>query len=279
MENPLVSCLMVTGGEERAWWAERAYQAFVEQQDYDNRELLVVNESKGTPWEFRVTSEEQAAKDGVRVREIMLPHASCSVGEMRNISKTEADGAWLCQWDDDDWSSPIRVASQMKHRKEGCCQTLYAQVRYCMNTGTAYAYTNPGTGIAGTLLHPRTDFLYPAQQVHEDSMFLLAGWENRITVLDNYVCPHLYIRFCHGDNLSGRKRVMRKYAEEKWKGRWVDLPEQWGWMPRKAAAYLKGVLTQRYGVKIPYTPWIDVLLRRREEHMTDDDTIRGLRAD
>lgn len=268
--EPLVTCVMVTGGPERQWWAQRSFLAYCKQKRYPNRELLVINESQGTEWEFHVVP------DGVDVnaREIMLPYHVHTLGSLRNIGKTEAEGDWILQWDDDDWFHHERIYDQMRFRQDGYCQTLFAQVRYCMRTGTAYTYSNPGTGIAGTILHPRTDFMYPNQTGWEDTPFLLGGWgEDRISVLNNVVRPHLYIRFFHGNNLSDARHVMRKYAETKWHGRWVDLPEQWGWVSRPAAHYLHQILPKHYGVKLPPRPWVDVLARRRRKHHTDDDVI------
>lgn len=275
MADPLVTCVMVTGGEHRAWWAERSCRAFLDQKGYPNRELLIINESLGTDWEFNVIPEEDFEED-VLVRELHLPYQSHTVGEMRNLAKEEAEGNWILQWDDDDWSHPSRVCDQMRFREDGHCQTLFAQIRYSTTTGTAYVYSNPGTGIAGTILHPKTDFLYPAQTNYEDTLFLLGGWPGRIRVLDNYVRPHLYIRFFHGENLNDHKHVMRKYAEPKWRNRWVDLPEQWGWMSRHAATYLKHVLTIYYDVQVPKRAWVDTLALRGVSHVTDDDTIQGL---
>ena len=275
-DDPLVTCVMVTGGEGREWWAYRSYRAFVEQERYPNRELLIINESGGTEWEFRILAGCNHPGDGVAAREVMIPYHAFTVGEMRNMAMRDAHGDWILQWDDDDWSHPERVYYQMQFRKEGCCQTLYAQVRYSTRTKTAYTYSNPGTGIAGTILHPKTDFLYPSQTNYEDTLFLRGGWEGRICVLDNYVCPHLYIRFFHGDNLNAAKHVMRKYAEKKWRGRWVDLPEQWGWMSRRAVVYLRHVLKMYYQIAPPARCWSDVLAKRKEEHITDNDTILGL---
>jgi hypothetical protein len=276
MDDPLVTCVMVTGGKGREWWAHRSFRSFLRQKGYPNRELLVINESGETPWEYRVTTSNQGDRQGLPTREIVLPFHSHTVGQMRNIGKSEASGAWILQWDDDDWFHETRVREQMKFREEDCCQVLFAQVRYSTVSGTAYTYSNPGTGIAGTILHPRTDFLYPSQTNNEDTLFLLGRWEGKIKVLDNYACPHLYIRFHHGDNLNHAKHVMRKYAERKWRGRWVDLPEQWGWMSRHAVAYLRHVLPTHYSIPVPPLVWVDVLARRRKQHVTDAPIISGL---
>jgi glycosyltransferase involved in cell wall biosynthesis len=271
---------MVTGGsKKREWWAKRSYQAFVEQQ-YSRRELLVVNESRDADWQYAVLPDVVELSPGVAAREVFVPHGKWTVGELRNIGLSEADGDWILQWDDDDWAHPRRAQEQMKWRQEDCCQTLFAQVRYSVSKNTAYTYSNPYTGIAGTILHPKTDFRYPAQMRGEDTLFMRAGWEpDRFTVLDNYTCPHLYIRFFHGGNLGDQQHVMRKYAEGKWRNRWVEYPSQWGWMARKSVAYLRQVLQSRYDITVPENVWIDVLARRNESHATDDDQIPGLRVE
>jgi glycosyltransferase involved in cell wall biosynthesis len=266
-----VTATMVTGGEHREWWAKRSLASF-HAQTYSDCELLVINESGGTPWEFRVLPLDH----DLRTREIVLPHKSHTVGQMRNLAKAEAGGDWVIQWDDDDWHHEKRIHQQMLHRQEGRCQVLFAQVRYSVPRGTAYVYSNPGTGISGTILHPKTDFLYPNQTNFEDMLFLLGGWEGKLDVLDNRLFPHLYIRFFHGENLNDEKHVMRKYAEKKWYSRWIDLPEQWGFISRNSVSYLRHVLDAHYDIPHRRSNWADVLGMRKQKHPTDDAVIPGI---
>ncbi|MEZ0389670.1 MAG: glycosyltransferase [Verrucomicrobium sp.] len=104
--NPLVSCLMVTG--RRRALAELAVRAF-RHQTYANRELVVIDDSGEAP-PGHVTKDD----DGGRIRWICVPAEGRPLGALRNVALAEARGDLLCQWDDDDLSSPARLERQAR---------------------------------------------------------------------------------------------------------------------------------------------------------------------
>jgi glycosyltransferase involved in cell wall biosynthesis len=98
---PLVSCVMPT--RDRADFALHAIDLF-RRQDYEHRELLVVGDG----------DDDLAARmpDDPRVRYLRAPRGE-SVGTKRNRACAAARGAFLAQWDDDDWYGPGRLSAQL----------------------------------------------------------------------------------------------------------------------------------------------------------------------
>jgi glycosyltransferase involved in cell wall biosynthesis len=101
---PLVSCLCVTNG--RGEMLKRAIRCFLEQV-YGNKELVVVYPS----WD-QSTQRTLASFDDSRIKPHALDISGLTLGDLRNISMEVASGEYLCNWDDDDWSSPYRIREQ-----------------------------------------------------------------------------------------------------------------------------------------------------------------------
>lgn len=217
--QPLVSCVMVTGkSPQREALARVAIQSY-QQQDYPNRELVIVNDG-----------EFSLACDDPTIREIRVPTTPrLSLGELRNIGLEEARGDWICQWDDDDYSGPGRIRLQLEAARPGCCVLLLWQVRYSFVTNYAFV-AGIREGIPGTILHPRTSGRYRAEGKHEDTHFWkdVFGTERRI-LLDNNsrsgLRPSLYMRFYHGANTWNARHVMQGRVQPTHANRW-DLARE-----------------------------------------------------
>jgi len=248
MSKPLVTCMMMTGkGPGRAWMAQMAALSFT-LQSYPNKQLVIINQSKGLPHEYRVTDGEALAGWGDSVEEILIERPS-TLGAMRNQGLEAADGEWLLSWDDDDWQHEERIASMMRQRRGKKAVLPTSHVRFSFPQGTAYCYHNPG-GCGGLMLFPRTGSRYAEMERGEDSRFV-NNFHDRLIVWENRRLAHLYLRFFHGGNIGNASHIMRKYAEAKWRGRWVGDATQSGFLSVPSAAYLKGTLVKRYGVKFP----------------------------
>jgi glycosyltransferase involved in cell wall biosynthesis len=97
----LVSCVMPTCN--RADFALHAIGLFG-CQDYEHRELLVVDDG----------DDDLAARmpDDPRVRYVRAPRGE-SIGAKRNRGCAAAQGAFVAQWDDDDWYGSGRLSAQL----------------------------------------------------------------------------------------------------------------------------------------------------------------------
>jgi glycosyltransferase involved in cell wall biosynthesis len=97
----LVTCIMPT--RDRRHFVPRAI-AYFQRQDYAERELIIVDDG------------EDAVADLVpsdaRIRYVRLDGPR-SVGAKRNLACEMAHGVAIAHWDDDDWSAPSRLSTQM----------------------------------------------------------------------------------------------------------------------------------------------------------------------
>ncbi|MGF1655768.1 MAG: glycosyltransferase [Verrucomicrobiales bacterium] len=105
---PRVSCLMVTG--KRPSLAALAIACF-RAQTYPHCELIVVDDS-GTDALVDVLNREETGPFR-SIRWLRLPSEGKPLGALRNVALDAAEGDFLCQWDDDDLSSPHRLEHQL----------------------------------------------------------------------------------------------------------------------------------------------------------------------
>jgi glycosyltransferase involved in cell wall biosynthesis len=104
--DPLVSCIMPT-------WNRRAFvPAAIDcwlKQTYENRELIILDDG------------DDRIKDLIpansKIVYIELP-SRISTGAKRNRCCEAARGKIICHFDDDDWSSPGRIADQVARLRE-----------------------------------------------------------------------------------------------------------------------------------------------------------------
>jgi glycosyltransferase involved in cell wall biosynthesis len=103
--QPLVSCLMVSRGDVRV--LRYSLDCYL-RQDYANRELILVTSHPST--ELRALVDRCAA---ARVKLVEAPDG-LTLGELRNISYSHAEGEFVCSWDDDDLFDPQRLSTCIK---------------------------------------------------------------------------------------------------------------------------------------------------------------------
>jgi UDP:flavonoid glycosyltransferase YjiC (YdhE family)/glycosyltransferase involved in cell wall biosynthesis len=188
---PLISCLMVTRG--RAEFALRAIHCF-RIQTYPNRELLIIDDD---PDDTLARAIAQLADP--HIRHIRLPDTGRSLGDLRNLAVTEAAGAYVAQWDDDDLSDPERLAIQMAAiRTLGAtaCMLQRQQIWWPDQERIALSIQRPWEG---SLLCARERLpRYPALGKGEDTPVTLSVLQReRVALLD---APTLYTYVCHGHN-------------------------------------------------------------------------------
>jgi GT2 family glycosyltransferase len=106
-ERLLVSCVMPTGN--RADFALQAVALF-QAQDYEQRELIIVDDG-----DDHLVSK---LPDDPRVRYVRSPSGE-SIGAKRNRACAQARGAFIAQWDDDDWYGPRRLSAQLAPLLDG----------------------------------------------------------------------------------------------------------------------------------------------------------------
>lgn len=201
--RPLVSAVMITGkSNARLPMASLAVTQF-QRQTYEETELIIVN-----------TGRDALYRPARNITEIKLPQGQLSLGELRNIALDHASGEWVIQWDDDDVHHPDRISYQMSHVSGTQPQVLLYQTRLDLRTGESFCFSDP-LGIAGTILHPRTELRYPAMAKSEDAVFSKSLGARP---LNNYDRHDIYIRLFHGLNTWDSEHVIdrpRKLADAK----------------------------------------------------------------
>jgi len=211
---PFVSCVCVTGKTQ--WHVDHLLPQAIEcfqRQTYpaDRRELVVVSDNISAP----------LPPEGTGLRTVLAPHGS--LGALRNLGLEKARGDLIMQWDDDDWHHPKRIEEQVEaylNQPDRPC-FLKRQLCYSWDTDVLYVREFPDRQfpcIAGTILHPKTDFRYPDLGRDEDTEFAKQWPIQHWNVMD--VSPLLYLRFSHDDSTSGHEHVMREAAH--WpRGTWA----------------------------------------------------------
>ena len=133
---PKISCLLVTANG-RIEYFKKSVQCFLSQ-TYPNKELLIINEG---PREYQEEISEYISQfDNADIRTEFL-NGEYTLGALRNISIGLADGDLFCQWDDDDFNAPQRLATQysfMFHNPDVQVCYLSDQLHYYFHNNEIY---------------------------------------------------------------------------------------------------------------------------------------------
>ncbi len=212
---PSVSCLMVT--LDRLTLAKRSIRSFAAQ-SYEDRDLLVVTDGDER---FRKALERYVSALGLdgRVRFVYPEGERLTLGRLRNISLEEARGDLVCQWDDDDYSHPSRLAVQaghmLKEQAAACFMTDHLQFIEDQRVICWIDWTVDGTLTGTAQLAPGTvmmfrdgRFRYPEEGPNarqgEDSVFLESVY-GAVPVAHLGGAGHLYLYQFHGRNTFPRE--------------------------------------------------------------------------
>lgn len=210
----MISCLLVTANG-RFDYFQRSVQCFLDQ-TYPAKELVIVNEG---PEEYQQKiSEYIQSLERKDIRTEFL-YGNYTLGGLRNISLGLANGEIFCQWDDDDFNFPSRLATQysfLHRRPEIQVCYLSDQLHYYFSSHELFwedwkMYLSGGNIkhmlIPGTIMGYRKDLpaRYPSSgnksKTGEDTVFsnqLLSLGVN-IDVLSGY--GHLQVYSYHGKNV------------------------------------------------------------------------------
>jgi len=207
MTEPLVSCLMVTGG--RPELVRRAVWCFLSQ-SYPNKELVILSDHEPDESDLRPLELVDS-----RIRVCMTPHdPSRRLGELRNMTIDMARGEWLTQWDDDDWYGPDRIAVQLKAALDtdrGASALKFTLMHLCTADGRTMSFRGD-TGIAtpGTILHRRTQVRYPNIGKNEDGEFLRAVRNELGLAVLGEEHSSSFVRVFHGSNTWDEHHFLKR---------------------------------------------------------------------
>jgi glycosyltransferase involved in cell wall biosynthesis len=197
---PLVSCIMPT--RNRRIFVRQALRYF-ERQDYQNRELIIVDDGDDRIADLLPTD--------ARIHHIALPRTT-SIGEKRNIACEQAHGDIIAHWDDDDWYAPHRLQYQVApllDKKaditglETSCFFDLSQWQAWICTPELHRRLFVGDVHGGTLVYWRNVWQryarYPARSLAEDALFLREACR-RGAHLQKLPHAHSFVYIRHASN-------------------------------------------------------------------------------
>jgi glycosyltransferase involved in cell wall biosynthesis len=173
-------------------------------QTYPERQLLILNH--GEP-----LFADKNLPDRVTEKTVQRPP---TLGELRNLAFDFIHTPYFIAWDDDDWSHPERMERQyaaLAHSKRQAC-VLAAYLTLDLTTGASFVRVGVNRrgqpGALNTILAAITEIRYPPWHRHEDSVFA-EFYRERNQLRAIAMNPAMYVRTCHGENVSGRGHILR----------------------------------------------------------------------
>lgn len=168
-------------------------------QSHPDKELVVLCEDDDTA--TRQFLDSLAPSPDLKV--ITLPRqADRHLGLLRNYAISQASGAYICQWDDDDWYHPERLRYQLsllEGTPYAAC-VLSRELIFDTNTGTAWL--SCVRDWEGSVLCLREEALahpYGNLEKGEDTPMITALQQERLLYTDPAITPY-YIYIFHGAN-------------------------------------------------------------------------------
>jgi glycosyltransferase involved in cell wall biosynthesis len=241
-DHPLVSCLCVSW--KRAAKLERALRGFLGQ-SYPNRELVIVHQDDDPETRALVSEYTKAyggssggGTSGPTIRGVEVQSSPrLKLGELRNVSLDACRGEYFCQWDDDDWNHPDRIATLLAAVRDNFQTASILTNILVFDSRDRRAYVSLFRLWEGTLLCRRDaideGLRYPGRGVAEDSLFL-----NRLVARSGIypvVAPGLYIYDIHQQNSWPREHHELLFSQ--------SLP-----LSPSASALVDDILNEKYSL-------------------------------
>lgn len=188
---PLVSAMMVT--RDRPHKARFALDCF-RRQTYPNKELVIVDDGNDD-----TLAREVAELADPRIRMVRRPDRGELLGVLRNVAVAEAAGTFVCQWDDDDLSHPLRLEAQIRAIRRTGAQ-VSVLTRWTLWWVAARRFAIGEQRMWEGSLVVRKDLVppYPNKWIAEDTDVVAQLMDTAcIAELDQ---PRLYVYIVHGTN-------------------------------------------------------------------------------
>lgn len=210
MFNHHITAIMVTGKTTARYpIAMGAVQSFLSQEYRGQKLLLIINDNP-----IPLYPDPAAIPAGVVELHIQHQQEKYTLGALRNMAfeHVPKDG-YMVQWDDDDWSHPLRLQYQVDATNDGCASILRWQTQYDLRTGKCFAGCGKDAkvkGFAGTMLFPAAvNARFTLKPKGEDTDFLVAvRAAMELKVISN--SPTMFMHFCHENNTWHPEHVMKR---------------------------------------------------------------------
>lgn len=196
--NETIACLCVTHNKPSL--LERAINCFFNQR-YDKKQMVIVYEDIDLITEKYLNSCNFPKE--IKCIKAISSTAKLSLGELRNLSISHADGSYVCQWDDDDWFHPNRLSVQMSYINKNKDRSASILARWTIfDSINNEVYISNRRLWEGSIMCQRDMMLekpYPSLNKGEDTSVIdFLNEKKIITVIEDY--PELYVYNYHGEN-------------------------------------------------------------------------------
>lgn len=172
-------------------------------QTHENREILILADGRDVA--------DLVPNDGIRY---YYQSEFVTIGAKRNAGCELARGELICMFDDDDWSGPERLASQIARLREtGKSVTGYRTMRFTNGSDWWRYDGEQGYALGTSLCFLRTWWMgnrFPANQVGEDAGFVKRAHEQG--VLSVAEAGELMFATIHGGNSCPRNVLGSKWT-------------------------------------------------------------------
>lgn len=199
MTFPLISCLCVT--EARVPFLQRSIQCF-QDQTYPNKEMVIVYPANDLATHHYLQEQRISNVQASPIPEGM--HRS--LGEKRNFSIQCARGAYICQWDDDDWYPIERLERQLSFVMATNVAAVALSHIIIYNVFNSSAYLSFERHWENTLLCAKQAIegvvSYPSMDKSEDTVFVEQLLDKKLLACMDQVPLYIYIN--HGNNTWSR---------------------------------------------------------------------------
>ena len=227
--RPLVSCLCVTLGRPR--FLERAIMCFRAQR-YPEKELVIIYESFDQP-----TKDVLDLIDDPNIVKIEAPDdPGVTLGSLRNMAVSKCSGEYFCQWDDDDYSHPDRIAFQMSVIEQSGMPACILMQWFIYDEAEGKVYISNRRPWEGGLLCKRSLIQegvgYDDLKVGEDTPLVKKLFSKGLVF--PVIMPRLYIYTYHGGNTWSRTHWENIFASSR------PLSDE-------SSRLIGGILDGRYG--------------------------------
>ena len=203
-ESPLVSALMVTRGEIS--FVKRAIKLF-ENQSWSNKELIIISVNKNE--EIISAIEESKCKIVFH----LVPDG-LTLGELRNISISHANGDFLIMWDDDDLYHKDRILTMMNVLRESNADLAFLsklQLYWISKKKLALSHTRMWEG--SVIMKRSASIIYPSLNKGEDTPVVTHQIKKHKIALVN--APYLYTYCITGLNTHDKNHFENMFNQGK----------------------------------------------------------------
>lgn len=194
---PKISCLLVTANRQA--FAHCAIDCY-ESQTYPNKELIVVDSGPAA----MDLSDQIGRISSMKYHRV---GTALSLGGLRNLALSLAEGEYFVQWDDDDYSAPTRIRVQYEHTR-GRAASVLRRVTLVW-PARHYSAISKARFWEGTLMARRDlNLKFPAVNCAEDTPVIESMIRNRTPfgIIDQ---PDLYYYIFHGNNTSSPQHIAK----------------------------------------------------------------------